>query len=84
MCSPGIREKEAGTFAAYDAESSANLEAMEKAIAAIEKGAGGSFLQTSAAQTLTALVQSKREMNDGDHPILIGVPVGHGHVLYIH
>jgi chromosome segregation ATPase len=60
-----IRDKEAADFATYSAEATANLDAMAKAIAAIEKGSAGSFLQTGAADVLRQLVQSKRDMNDG-------------------
>jgi len=43
-----IREKEAATFAELKATYGDDLKAMETAIAAIEKGTGGSFLQTNA------------------------------------
>jgi chromosome segregation ATPase len=59
-----IREKEAGTFAAYKAEAEANIEAIRKAVAAIEKGAAGSFLQTSSAEALRNLVQNSKSMDD--------------------
>merc|ERR1719159_2125539 len=45
-----LREKEAGAFAALKAEMDANMAAVAKATAAIEKGMAGSFLQTGAAQ----------------------------------
>jgi len=47
-----LREKEAAAFAAESTEDSTNIAAMGKAITAIEKGAGGAFLQTSAASVL--------------------------------
>merc|ERR1719174_286793 len=47
-----IREKEAAAFAKEHAEDKANIEALMKATAAIEKGMSGGFLQTNAAQTL--------------------------------
>eukprot|EP00445_Apocalathium_hangoei_P045255 CAMPEP_0203987394 /NCGR_PEP_ID=MMETSP0360-20130528/6732_1 /ASSEMBLY_ACC=CAM_ASM_000342 /TAXON_ID=268821 /ORGANISM="Scrippsiella Hangoei, Strain SHTV-5" /LENGTH=164 /DNA_ID=CAMNT_0050927025 /DNA_START=60 /DNA_END=551 /DNA_ORIENTATION=- len=42
----GIREKEAAAFAAVKAEADTNTVAIAKAIAALEKGMAGSFLQT--------------------------------------
>merc|ERR1719352_685984 len=54
-----IREKEAATFAALKSEMDANIAAVAKATAAIEKGMGGSFLQTSSAQVLKKLVLSQ-------------------------
>merc|ERR1719261_2423733 len=47
-----IREKEAAEFAKESGEMKSNLDAMTKAIAAIEKGMSGGFLQTSAAGIL--------------------------------
>jgi len=52
----GIRGKEAGEFAALSAEFNANIAAVSKATAAVEKGMAGSFLQTGAAQLLKKLV----------------------------
>jgi septal ring factor EnvC (AmiA/AmiB activator) len=51
-----IREKEAAAFAKYSSEANTNLAAMSKAIAALEKGMGGAFLQTNAASVLRRLV----------------------------
>merc|ERR1719335_1279268 len=52
-----VREKEAAAFAKENAESLANIDAMTRAIAALEKGMAG-FLQTSAATVLRRLVLS--------------------------
>merc|ERR1719238_2269695 len=41
-----IRNKEAGAFAKNRGDLQTNIGALDKAIAAIEKGAGGSFLQS--------------------------------------
>merc|ERR1719456_2077839 len=54
-----IREKEAAAFADLKAESDANIAAATKATAAIEKGMGGSFLQSSSAEVLRKLVLGK-------------------------
>jgi len=50
-----LRQKEAATFAKESGDFSTNIAAMGKAIAALEKGAGGSFLQTSTASVLRKL-----------------------------
>merc|ERR1719159_1503714 len=51
-----IREKEAAEFAKENAEDLANLDALKKAIAAIEKGMYGAFLQSDAASVLRKVV----------------------------
>merc|ERR1719440_215917 len=51
-----IRDKEAKEFAAESGESKSNLDALGKAIAAIEKGLSGGFLQTNAAAVLRHFV----------------------------
>merc|ERR1719183_3338808 len=61
-----IREKEAAAFAAVKEESSAQISAIAKAVAALEKGAGGAFLQSSSADVLRNLVQSTELMADSD------------------
>jgi peptidoglycan hydrolase CwlO-like protein len=50
-----LREKEAAAYAKESSELKTNIAAMEKATAAIEKGMGGAFLQTSAASVLKKL-----------------------------
>jgi len=50
-----LREKEAAAFAKESSELKTNIAAMQKATAAIEKGAGGAFLQTSTASVLKQL-----------------------------
>ena len=42
-----IREKEAAAFAKLSGDMKTNVAAMTKATAAVEKGMGGAFLQTS-------------------------------------
>jgi len=61
-----IRAKEAAAFAAEKAELDANIAAVSKASAAVEKGMSGSFLQTNDAQILKQLVQSQNNMEDYD------------------
>eukprot|EP00747_Dinoflagellata_sp_TGD_P160055 gnl/TRDRNA2_/TRDRNA2_177942_c4_seq12.p1 gnl/TRDRNA2_/TRDRNA2_177942_c4~~gnl/TRDRNA2_/TRDRNA2_177942_c4_seq12.p1 ORF type:complete len:682 (+),score=281.23 gnl/TRDRNA2_/TRDRNA2_177942_c4_seq12:76-2121(+) len=60
------REKEAAAFAAESAEYGANLAAMKKAVAAIEKGMGGAFLQTNAAQVVKQLVEKNQDLFEND------------------
>jgi len=59
-----LREKEAAAYAAGKAEGETNQAALNKAVAALEKGAGGSFLQTEGAATLKHLAIDKLEMSD--------------------
>merc|ERR1719201_959741 len=54
-----IREKEAAAFAKENAEDKANLDALFKALAAIEKALAGGFLQTKAADVLRKLAMQK-------------------------
>jgi len=61
-----IREKEAATFAKESAELKTNIAAITKAVGALEKGASGSFLQTTAAQTLKNLVMNDEKLVDVD------------------
>merc|ERR1719321_284849 len=66
-----IREKEAAAFAKEDAEDKANFDALKKALAAIEKGLGGAFLQTREAGTLRKLVTQKMDMLEEDRKELV-------------
>merc|ERR1719240_1823754 len=66
-----IREKEAAAFAKENAEDKANLEALTKALAAIQKGLAGGFLQTNAAGVLRKLVMSKMDMLELDRQDLV-------------
>ena len=50
-----LREKEASAYAKESGDFKTNIAAMKKATAAIEKGAGGAFLQTSSASVLKQL-----------------------------
>merc|ERR1719498_1288697 len=61
-----IREKEAATFAKESAELKTNIAAITKAVTALEAGASGSFLQTTAAQTLKNLVMNDEKLVDVD------------------
>jgi len=61
-----IREKEAGEFAGLSTDLKTNIAAVGKAVAALEKGAGGAFLQTQSAQVLRNLVENDSKMLDVD------------------
>merc|ERR1719272_976177 len=68
-----LREKEAGAFAKTSSDLKTNLAALAKATAAIEKGMGGSFLQTETAlvHTLKNLAMMKEDMADIDRQDLL-------------
>jgi len=67
----GIREKEAAAFAKEHAEDKANLEALGKALGAIQKGLAGGFLQTNAAGVLRKLAMAKMDMLELDRQELV-------------
>merc|ERR1719181_970193 len=50
-----LREKEAGAYAKLSGDFKTNIAAMKKATAAISKGMGGAFLQTSVASVIKQL-----------------------------
>eukprot|EP00444_Apocalathium_aciculiferum_P033393 CAMPEP_0183493264 /NCGR_PEP_ID=MMETSP0370-20130417/183357_1 /TAXON_ID=268820 /ORGANISM="Peridinium aciculiferum, Strain PAER-2" /LENGTH=1097 /DNA_ID=CAMNT_0025686605 /DNA_START=63 /DNA_END=3353 /DNA_ORIENTATION=- len=67
-----LREKEASSFASSKAEYDTNIAAITKAVAALEKGASGSFLQTQNAQILRNLAaDGKVDMLDADRQDLV-------------
>mmetsp|Transcript_21290 Transcript_21290/g.51523 ORF Transcript_21290/g.51523 Transcript_21290/m.51523 type:complete len:699 (+) Transcript_21290:86-2182(+) len=66
-----MREKEAKEFADTSGEAKANIDAVSKAIPAIEQGMGESFLQTAGAETLKALLRgSSARIDDSDRDTL--------------
>jgi len=71
-----IREKEAAAFAGVSTELKTNVAAMTKAVDALEKGAGGAFLQTTAAKVLSKLVLSQEDMVDYDRQQLTAFLAG--------
>jgi len=62
----GIREKEAAAFAKESSDLKTNIAAIAKAVAALEKGMGGAFLQTEAASVLKNLVENDDKIADVD------------------
>merc|ERR1719166_142569 len=77
-----IREKEAAAFATLEAEYNANIAAIRKAVAALERGMAGGFFQTGAAKILRQLISNKQDMMDEDRQQLsafLSVPWGAGY-----
>eukprot|EP00418_Pyrodinium_bahamense_P088957 CAMPEP_0179038772 /NCGR_PEP_ID=MMETSP0796-20121207/14806_1 /TAXON_ID=73915 /ORGANISM="Pyrodinium bahamense, Strain pbaha01" /LENGTH=201 /DNA_ID=CAMNT_0020735101 /DNA_START=82 /DNA_END=684 /DNA_ORIENTATION=- len=66
-----IREKEAAAFAADKDDYDANIAAITKAVAALEKGVAGGFLQTGAAQVLRQLAINKQDLFAADREELL-------------
>jgi len=66
-----LREKEAASYASTKAEYDTNIAAIKKAVVSLEKGMGGSFLQTTAAQALRNIVENKQDMVEADQQELL-------------
>merc|ERR1740127_388891 len=64
-----LREKEAAIYAKESSDDKTNIDALTKAIAAIEKGVAGSFLQTKAAAKLQQLTIDV-EMSSVDRDVI--------------
>jgi hypothetical protein len=64
-----LREREASIYAKDSSDTKTNIAALGKAITAIEKGAGGSFLQTSGAVVLRRLTIDM-DLSTADRDIL--------------
>merc|ERR1719443_2761020 len=79
-----IREKEAAAYEKEAGEAKANIDAIERAVAAISAGMTGGFLQTGTAQTIRKLTLAHEEsLQDGDREALaafLAVPWGAGYV----
>jgi len=71
-----IRAKEAAAFAAESGDLKTNVAAIGKAVTALEKGMGGAFLQTSAANTLKQLVLNSDKLQDVDREDLTSFLAG--------
>jgi len=65
-----IREKEAAAFAAEKAEYDSTIMAITKAVAALEKGVAGGFLQTTSAQVLRDFLHNEMDMGESDRQTL--------------
>jgi len=64
------RKKGAAAFKKAQEDLLTNIAAMKKAIAALEKGMAGSFLQTSAASLLRQMTMSFNNIRDSDRDML--------------
>merc|ERR1719473_2087860 len=64
-----LREKEEAEYAKVSGDFKTNIAAMGKAVAAIEGGAGGSFLQSSAVPLLRK-ISINMDLNPGDRDVL--------------
>jgi len=71
-----IREKQAGEFAAEKSEADTNIAALGKAVAALEKGMAGAFLQTGAANLLRNLVKGQTTLDEEDRQEVLAFLTG--------
>merc|ERR1719281_1485088 len=71
----GMREKDATAFLKESTTDKSNLEALKKALAAIEKGMAGAFLQTNAAAVLRKLSLSQ-DMSNADRDLMASFLMG--------
>jgi chromosome segregation ATPase len=62
----GVREKERAAFESATSDLKTNTAAMAKAIAALEKGMGESFLQTTTANVLKKIIMNDSKIQDAD------------------
>merc|ERR1719327_1064997 len=80
----GQRDKEAAAYAKFQADSVANIGAIVKAVAVLEKGVSGSFLQTGTANALRKIFSDvNRDMPEYDRQqvlsFLSGNPFSQGY-----
>merc|ERR1719387_2094170 len=66
-----LREKEAATFASEQSTYETNIKAIGSAVAALEKGLLGSFLQTGTAQLMRKLALDSQDMDQQDRKDLL-------------
>jgi chromosome segregation ATPase len=66
-----IREKEAEAFAATKAELEGYISQIKSAVAALEKGMAGSFLQTTVAASLRRIVSKVESVSDDDKETML-------------
>jgi len=69
--STALREKEAAVYAKESAELKSNIDALTGAIAAIEKGMSGAFLQTNTAAIVRKIAVTGPAMSDVDRQDLM-------------
>merc|ERR1719502_1849722 len=66
-----LREKDAAAYASEKAEADSNIAAVKSAIAALEKGMAGAFVQTNGAQVLRRFALSQQNLLDADRQELV-------------
>merc|ERR1719473_1456389 len=76
-----MREKDAAAFAKEFEEDTSNLDGLTKALAAIEKGMSGGFLQTSAANMLRRLTLHEDITNHDREALTAFLSQGQGNSL---
>jgi len=65
-----LREKEAASYAKESSELSANIGAMKKAVAALESGMAGAFLQTNTGSMVKQIVAKNKDLDEDDRSTL--------------
>jgi hypothetical protein len=71
-----IRSKEAKAFSASSTELNSNIGAIKSAVASLEKGMAGGFLQTSNAQVVKNLVENSEKILDVDREAVMAFLAG--------
>jgi len=66
-----LREKEAGEYAKEKSDLETNVAAIGKAVAALEKGMGGAFLQTTAASLVRSFAMERANLPDATRQELL-------------
>jgi chromosome segregation ATPase len=66
-----LREKEASEYAKVKADSDTNIAGVQKAVAALEKGMGGAFLQTPAADLVKSYAMERASFPDSTRQELL-------------
>jgi len=66
-----VRGKENAEYLKESTELKTNIAAMGKAVQALQSGMGGSFLQSTAADTLKKFIMAKDDMQEGDRQEIV-------------
>jgi hypothetical protein len=77
-----LREKQAAAFAASSALHTSNIGAIGKAVAALEKGMAGSFLQTTTAKAVQTVIEAQVNMAEEDRQAVMSFLSGGTHARY--
>jgi len=67
----GVRNKDEAAFKKEFAEGQAETQTMSKALASLEGGLGGAFLQTNSAASLRKIVMTQEDMEDADKQVVL-------------